>query len=120
MLGGTRQVRVYAFNAPADLRNGYDGLWYLVSSIMKRDPMSGDMFVFVSRTRKRAKVLYWDGTGLCLHCKRLEQGHFSAPWKFKREGALTLTMSELSLMLEGSDVLAWMPLSPPEFSLKKD
>ncbi len=117
MIGSTRQLRVFAYRSPADLRNGYDGLGALVSHAMKQDPLGGDLFVFISKNRKRAKVLYWDGTGLCLLCKRLEQGHFSAPWKSAHNGPVTLTLSELTLLLEGSDVLARLPLSPPAFSL---
>ena len=50
---------------------------------MKRDIATGDLFVFVSKSRKRAKVLYFDGTGLCLFCKRLETGKFAADLRTK-------------------------------------
>jgi len=68
VIGSTRQVVVYAFGGPVDLRKGFDGLSALVTHGLRRDPLSGDLFVFVSRTRKRAKVLLWDGTGLCIDC----------------------------------------------------
>jgi transposase len=72
MIGSTRSVRVYACSAPVDMRKGFDGLAALVRRGLGRDPTSGDMFLFVSRNRVRAKVLVWDGTGLCLYAKRLE------------------------------------------------
>ena len=74
MIGSTRSVRVFAYSQPADMRKGFDGLYGLVREHLKRDPLSGDMYLFVSGNRRRAKVLMWDGTGLCLYAKRLEKG----------------------------------------------
>ena len=79
MLGTSRSVRVFAYPEPVDLRNGYDGLFGLVKAGLDRDPMSGDLFLFVSRTRRLCKVLVWDGTGLCIFQKRLERRAPKAP-----------------------------------------
>jgi transposase len=79
---------------------------------MKRELLTGDLFLFVSHDRKRAKVLYFDGTGLCLLSKRLEKGKFSPLWKRKRAGGLELSLSELSLFIEGSESVGRLPLSP--------
>jgi len=76
---------------------------------MERELLDGDLFLFVSRDRKRAKVLYFDGTGLCLLAKRLERGQFAAPWKQRRK---EMTLSELALFIEGSEASRG-PLSPP-------
>ncbi len=103
MIGSTRQVAVHAFAEPADMRKSFDALSALVLQGLKRDPLCGDLFLFVSRNRRRAKVLYWDGTGLCVFAKRLEQGRFTAPWRTDGKTA-RLTMSELTLLLEGSEV----------------
>ena len=67
MIGFTRRVRVFACAKPADKRKQYDGLYALVVSEMKADPLSGDLFLFTNRRRTRPKVLLWDGTGLCLY-----------------------------------------------------
>jgi transposase len=118
VIGTTRQVSVFAFDAPVDMRRGFDGLFSLVGEQMKRDPLCGDLFLFVSRNRRRAKVLYWDGTGLCVFAKRLEKGKFVAPWKRdSASGPLKLTTSELALLLEGSELVGKVALSPAEFSL---
>jgi transposase len=69
--------------------------------------------LFVGRDRKRATVLYFDGTGMCVLAKRLQKGQFTAVWKrAKSKRGLSLTLSELSLFIEGSKVAARMPLSP--------
>ena len=94
------------------MRKGYDGLFALARDAIGQDPLSGHLFLFVSRNRKRAKVLFWDGTGLCIYMKRLEQGRFVAVWE--RE-SMTLTVSELALFLEGSTALKSTSLSPSCF-----
>jgi transposase len=71
------------------------------------------MFLFVGRTRKRAKILYWDGTGLCLFSKRLEKGLFAAPWSKASAQPQVWTTTELSLFLEGSELVGKVALSPP-------
>lgn len=119
MIGSTRQVGVYAYGAPADLRKGFDGLSGLVSRELGGNPLSGDLFLFVNRARTLAKVLVWDGTGLCIYSKRLEQGRFACLWRAPEQARLRLTMSELSLFLEGSTLVGTVELSPPIFSPKK-
>ena len=121
MIWNGRQVTVYAYTSPADLRKGFDGLSALAREELDRDPLSGDLFLFVSRNRIRAKVLHWDGTGLCLYAKRLEKGKFACLWTVD-DDAVRLTTTELSLFLEGSKLVGKIKLSPPEmthFSLVK-
>lgn len=56
MIGSTRNVRVWAAPQPTDLRKGYDGLYGLVSGALGRDPQSGDLFLFVNRSRRSCKA----------------------------------------------------------------
>jgi transposase len=90
------------------MRKQYDSLAALVTAAMGRNVLSGDLYLFVARRRKRAKVLYFDGTGLCLFAKRLDRGRFAAPWDGRQE----MTESELQLLLEGAELTGRMPLSP--------
>ena len=115
MIGSTRQVTVWAYGGPADLRKGFDGLSGLVSQGLRQDPLSGDCYLFVNATRKRAKVLLWDGTGLCIYAKRLERGRFACLWREADARVVRLTMSELQLFLEGSTLVGRVPLSPAPF-----
>lgn len=122
MIGSTRALRVLAFATAVDMRKSFDTLSALVIEALRRDVLSGDLFLFVGKDCKRAKVLFWDGTGLCLYSKRLEKGRFAAPWKRKTSDAkepMRLTHSELALFLEGSELVGRVPLSPPPFFFEK-
>ena len=79
---------------------------------MKADPLSGDLFLFTNRRRTRAKVLLWDGTGLCVYQKRLERGRFAPLWRRSDEETFEMTLSELALFLEGSTLAGAVRLSP--------
>lgn len=119
MIGSTRAIRVFAYPRPADLRKGYNGLFGLVQNELKRDPTSGAYFLFVNRKRTSCKVLHWDGTGLCIYCKRLERGRFASLWRRKQDAPLRLTSSELSLFLEGCALVGRRALSPTETKRRK-
>lgn len=104
MIAGSRQIRVWAFPAPTNMRNSFDGLFAIARLRMERNPLAGYMFLFVARNRKQARVLYWDGTGLIVIAKRLEKGRFNAPWEGDLSKPWCLTPSELSLFLAGGSV----------------
>jgi transposase len=112
MIGSTRSVRVYAYSVAVDMRKGYEGLSALVREKLSSDPMSGDLYLFINARRKRAKVLLYDGTGMCIYMKRLDKGRFASPWQRGEGGTLKLTLSELSLFLEGSELVFFRRLSP--------
>lgn len=84
-----RRVAVYAYGEPTDMRKGFDGLCALVSERLGRDPLGGDVYVFLSRDRVRTKVLHFDGTGLCIYAKRLERGRFAALWRDGSQDPIT-------------------------------
>jgi len=114
MIGSTRAVRVFAYAAPVDMRKGYEGLSALVRNELARDILAGELYLFTNRRRTRAKVLLFDGTGLCIYMKRMDKGLFAPLWRSGQDGsALSLTMSELSLFLEGSQLVGRRELSPP-------
>ena len=113
MIGAGRSVRVWACTSPTDLRKGYNGLFGLVKYGLRREPLSGDLFLFVNRRRNSCKVLLWDGTGLCIFQKRLEQGRFAELWR-DDDGPLRLTSTELQLFIEGCELIGRRRLSPRE------
>jgi len=95
MIQGLGRVRVWVYNSPVDMRKSYDGLSVIARE--SQDLLSGDVFLFVSKDRKRAKALYWDGTGLNIWMKRLERGRLADI--FLRH---QMSVSELRLFFEGS------------------
>jgi transposase len=105
---------VFAFAEPTDMRKSFDTLGAIVREHVKRDVLDAALYLFVGKDRRRAKVLFWDGTGLCVLAKRLEKGRFSAPWAHnKKSRVLEWTTSELALFLEGSEFVGRVALSPP-------
>ena len=117
ILTPSRAVLVFAFPAPADLRNGYNGLYGLVQNTLNADPMCGDLFLFVNESRKLCKVLVWDGTGLCIFQKRLERGCFAKLWRDDGQ-VVRLTQSELALFIEGCTLIDRRSLSPVAIARK--
>lgn len=111
ILGTTRAVRAFAYPRPTDLRKGYDGLFGLVKTGLGRDPLSGELFLFVNKRRDACKVLMWDGTGLCIFQKRLARGRFASLWR-EDGAAVRLTASELALFIEGCELIGRRTLSP--------
>ena len=99
-----------------DMRKGFDGLAALVQDHLRRDPFSGQAFVFRGRQGRLIKVLWWDGQGLCLFAKRLEKGRFV--WPAAASGAAAmLTPAQLAMLLEGIDWRAPQRTWTPEIAV---
>src|SRR6201747_1054384 len=79
MIGPTGAVRVMVATRPVDFRKGAEGLAALVRETMGADPFSGTVYVFRAKRADRINLIFWDGTGVCLLAKRLEDGRFSWP-----------------------------------------
>jgi transposase len=77
MLAFPAAIRIYVAVRPVDMRKSFNGLWSAVSEQLREDPKSGAVYCFVNKDRTRVKLLYWDGTGVWVLAKRLEQGRFS-------------------------------------------
>lgn len=83
------------------MRKGFDSLCGVVSSFMKRDPLSGEVFVFINKSRTRIKLLHWERGGLVIYHKRLETGRLSLPVLNATTGSYHLSWCDLVLMVEG-------------------
>jgi len=94
-------TKVYLSCRPVDMRKGMDGLSAQVKTVLLADPFSGHLFVFRGKRAAYIKILHWDGSGLCLFAKRMEQGAFV--WPPVLDEQLHLTSAQLALLIEGID-----------------
>jgi transposase len=101
VIGPSGAVRVMVATKPVDFRKGAEGLATLVREAMTGDPFSGTVYVFRAKRADRIKLIFWDGTGLCLFAKRLEDGVFR--WPRIEDGVMRLSAAQLSALLEGLD-----------------
>lgn len=101
LLGISGNARLFLHGAPSDMRKGFDGLSGLVRNKLGQDPLSGDIFIFVNRTRTLIKILVWDQTGFAIWHKRLERGTFEMPHVEKGANSIEITRQKLMLILEG-------------------
>lgn len=113
MIALNRRTKVFLSREPADMRASYDTLFGRVKDVIKEDPFSGHLFVFLNKRRTCCKCLYYDGTGLVLICKRLEEGLFARVNPF-HSGDLVLTQAEFNLFFEGADLNKRFIESPRE------
>jgi transposase len=79
------------------MRKGFDGLSGLIKDHLQKDPLGGDVFVFVNRRRNQIKLLCWEGDGFMMFYKRLEKGTFELP----KDQESKLKVEVLSCLLHG-------------------
>lgn len=101
MKGIAADAQVYLWLGATDMRAGFERLAALVQERMSRSVLSGGLFVFVSRCRKRVKILHWDSDGYALWYKRLEAGTFRIE---QREGVESVSGVDLAQLLSGIDL----------------
>jgi transposase len=94
-------IRILVATKPVDFRRGADSLAALVREQLQHDPFSGTLFIFRSKRADRLKILAWDGSGLMLVWKRLEQGAFR--WPPISDGVMRLSASQLAALVDGLD-----------------
>ena len=104
MLSFPSSIQAFICLQPTDLRRSFDTLAAMTVSIIREDPLSGHLFVFLNRDRNRAKILFWDRTGYCLYYKRLEAGTFMIPVRLDQGLSSPISLPDLMLILEGIDL----------------
>lgn len=95
-------TRVFLLPGPTDMRKSFNGLFDLARHQLEQDPKSGHLFVFCNRSRNRLKILFWDGSGLWVCAKRLEEGRFS--WPQTTEESTKPSLAELGALLDGIEL----------------
>ena len=116
MISFNRRTKVFVSREPTDMRASYDTLFAKAKGVLGQDPLSGHLFVFINSRRTSIKCLFYDGTGLVIIAKRMEQGVFSRINPMQ-QGELILTAAEFALFFEGANFEKRFIDSPAE--LKK-
>jgi transposase len=101
MFALTSSFNYYLYNGPTDMRMSFNGLCGLVQSRMIRNPLSGEVFIFINKRRDHMKLLHWEYGGFILYYKRLESGTFELPVHNTGELALPVYWPQLMMMVEG-------------------
>ena len=101
MFGLNDSQHYYLCPDSCDMRKGFDSLCGVVRCDMGRDPLSGEVFIFMNRLRTTIKLLHWERGGLVLYHKRLESGRFSLPVFDTKTHSYRLRWTDLVLMVEG-------------------
>jgi len=114
-----RSVRIYVATAPASLRKSFEGLSNEVRGILRNDPLSGHIFLFLNGRKTQVKMLMWTRGGFTIVHKKLERGRFTFPASVKPEVAsVEIAAHELAMLLEGLEVAPrrsaarWNPVMP--------
>lgn len=101
MFALSESLRYYLYSQPTDMRKSFDSLCQLVETGMERNPMSGEVFLFINRPRNRMKLLRWEFGGFILYYKRLESGTFELPASVPEGCSTTVHWPELVMMVQG-------------------
>lgn len=113
MIALNRRTKIFVCKEPTDMRASYDSLCIRAQEVLKKDPLSGHLFLFINGSRNSCKALYYDGTGFVIISKRLERGQFS---KFNPlfTAEVILTEAEFGLFFEGANLEKRFIESPNE------
>jgi transposase len=108
-----RRTKIFMCKEPTDMRASYDSLFSKAKLVLKKDPFSGHLFLFINERRTSCKCLYYDGSGLVLLCKRLEKGLFTRVNPLYRK-EISLTQAEFGIFFEGGNLEKRFVESPVE------
>ena len=107
--------KVFLCVSPVDMRKSYEGLSALTQNVLRANPLSGHLFVFLNSKRNRIKMLYWNLNGFCITQKRLEKGQFHLP-NVSCEASVFLSVYQLNGLFQG---IAWEKIPhPPSLNYK--
>lgn len=101
MLHLSPAIQYYLYTRPTDMRKGFDSLCGIISSQMALDALSGAVFIFFNKKRNQVKLLLWEGDGLSLYYKRLEQGTYERPLCNETSTSTALSYQQLQFILQG-------------------
>jgi len=96
-----KKLQVILRMGNTDMRKSWNGLVAIIQYELRLDPYDRKLFLFMGKSRKLIKALYWDGNGFCLLQKRLAEGQF--PWPKGDENFREMSQRRLYYFLRGID-----------------
>jgi len=94
-------MQYYLYGKATDMRNSFDGLSGIVRNELDRNPLNGDVFIFLNLRRNLIKILHWERGGFALYYKRLEKGTIEIPELNSGSKSIQISWTTLMLMVEG-------------------
>lgn len=97
-----KSMAIFVATERIDLRRSFDGLSGVVRDVLRKDPLSGALFLFFNKAADKMKVIWWDRTGYCVLYKRLERGTFRIPREIEAGAhSVAIGATEMAMILEG-------------------
>jgi transposase len=93
--------RFHLYSQPTDMRRSFDGLSGLIHNNLGRSACSGDVFIFINKSRDKIKLLHWQGISFTLYYKRLEEGTFELPEYDPEVGSISLSYVQIVMIVDG-------------------
>ncbi len=94
----------HLYSHPTDMRKSFDGLSGLVHNNLDYNPISGEVFIFINKSRDKIKLLHWQGSGYLLYYKRLEKGTFELPQYDASIGSISLSYAQMVMIMDGLSI----------------
>ena len=104
MFSLTDSQKFYFYTKPTDMRKSFNGLSGLVRTGFQKNPLSGEVFIFINKKRNMMKILHWQQGGFMLYFKRLEKGTFEIPKHKKNRDEITISYTKLAMIISGISV----------------
>lgn len=101
MLSLHSNIRYFLYQGLTDMRKSFDGLCGLVTNEMHQGVTGGDVFIFLNKRKAHIKLLVWEADGFAIYYKRFEQGTYELSDGSSREKSLSITYTQLMLILQG-------------------
>ena len=96
--------RYHLYGKPTDMRKSFNGLSGLVRNKLERDPLCGEVFIFINKKRDKIKLLHYGGGGFTLYYKRLEKGQFELPVYDISEYSIKLDYAQMVMIIDGLSI----------------
>jgi transposase len=119
MFALTAENTFHLYSHPTDMRKSFDALSGLVLNNLGYNPINGEVFIFINKSRDKIKLLRWQGSGYLLYYKRLEKGTFELPRYDSSVGSITLSYAQMVMIMDGLSIrnlqkrIRYTPLESP-------